>query len=78
MIDSINMSDEVLKRERIEIIIELLFIIKFYLIERDLSIILHGGTYNNEPQQANITFICVKDVSNNYNYKETDLYEMYL
>jgi len=29
--------------------------------ERNLSIILHGGTYNNEPQQANITFICVKD-----------------
>lgn len=35
----------------------------------NLSIILHGGSYKNESQQANITFIC-SEVSNDYNYKE--------
>jgi hypothetical protein len=46
--------------------------------ERDLSIVLHGGMYNNEPQQANIRFICTKDQDKDSitlaEYKENTLF----
>ncbi|RIA84929.1 autophagy-related protein 27 [Glomus cerebriforme] len=42
-----------------------------------LSMIYHGASYNDEPQQANITFICKKQGDNKitkYNYKENTLF----